>query len=98
MYPVVVLVMEEEMQELRQLVAQLRAENEHLQQAQASSSPLAPTLSTSPTVHPTSSVPAAERLVFVHRDRKCPIFRGRTGIGLSEWIEEAQACPASVSD
>ena len=32
----------------------------------------------------TPYVPVSERLDFVPRDRKCPIFRERTGIGLSE--------------
>lgn len=52
------------------------------------------TLPLAPSIPPvaSSSTPVAERLVFVPRDRKCPIFRGRTGIGLSEWIEEVQAC------
>lgn len=26
------------------------------------------------------------------RDRKCSIFRGKSGIGLAEWLEEVQAC------
>lgn len=30
--------------------------------------------------------------MFVPRDRKCPIFRGRSGIAQGEWIEEVQAC------
>lgn len=34
----------------------------------------------------------AERLVVVPRDRRCPMFGGRTGIGIGEWIEEAQSC------
>ena len=28
----------------------------------------------------------AERLIFVPRDRKCPVFRGRTGVELCEWV------------
>ncbi|KAI2668517.1 Retrovirus-related Pol polyprotein from transposon 17.6 [Labeo rohita] len=35
---------------------------------------------------------AMERFVFVPRDRKCPKFSGRSGIGIDEWVEEAQAC------
>ncbi len=34
----------------------------------------------------------AEIFVFVPRDRKCPKFNGKSGVGLNEWIEEAQAC------
>ena len=79
--------MEEELKELREIYAQLQAENEQLRQGQASTSdqPSTPVVST-------PSLPVAERLVFMPRDRKCPIFRGRTGIGLSEWMEEVQAC------
>ena len=47
-------------EELRELVAQLKADN--------------------------------ERLVFVPRDRKCPMFKGKSGIKVNEWIEEAEAC------
>lgn len=83
--------MEEEIQDLRDLVAQLRADNERLRHNQAGPSTLPPTTSVPPLAS-SSSVPVTERLLFVPRDRKCPIFRGRTGIGLSEWIEEVQSC------
>ena len=79
--------MAEDIEELRELIAQLKADNERLRQGQASSSN--PTASAGPS---TPSLPVAERLIFVPRDRKCPIFRGRTGIGLSEWMEEVQVC------
>lgn len=32
-----------------------------------------------------------ERLVVVPRDQRCPLFGGRTGIGIGEWIEEVQS-------
>ncbi|KAK0145448.1 hypothetical protein N1851_015636 [Merluccius polli] len=84
--------MEEELQELRALVAQLKVDNERLRQEQAPVGPApSATLSTSSAV-PNASAPAAERLVFVPRDRKCPMFRGRSGIALVEWVEEVQAC------
>lgn len=35
---------------------------------------------------------APERLVVLPRDRKCPIFTGRTGVGIVEWLEEVQMC------
>lgn len=84
------------MQELRDLVAQLRAENERLQREQAAAVPgpsAAPPIPTEPLPAPsTSSAPVTERLILVPRDRKCPVFRGRSGLGLEEWIEEVQAC------
>lgn len=83
------------MQELRDLVAQLRAENERLRQEQVVGAPASsaePSASTPPTISSISSAPASERLIFVPRDRKCPMFRGKSGIGLTEWLEEVQAC------
>ncbi|KAI3352779.1 hypothetical protein L3Q82_019358 [Scortum barcoo] len=48
---------------------------------------------------PVSNAPSAgasavvtERLVVIPRDRKCPMFNGKTGIGIAEWMEELQAC------
>lgn len=84
--------MDEEIQELRALVAQLKADNERLRQEQAGPSTIQSTSSAPPIAPSTSGVPAPERLIFVPRDRKCPVFRGRVGIGLNEWIEEVQAC------
>lgn len=50
----------------------------------------APSTSAGPSEVPLPvSTPLTERLILVPRDRKCPIFRGRTGVGLAEWIEEA---------
>lgn len=86
--------MEEELQELRDLVAQLKADNERLRQASVVPPPSATpsTSSNQPTATPTVGVPAAERLVFVPRDRRVPMFRGRSGVALSEWLEEVQSC------
>lgn len=88
--------MEGELQELRDLVAQLRADNEKLRQEQTAAVPglsAMPSISAVPPTAPsTASVPLTERLVFIPRDRRCPMFRGRTGVGLAEWIEEVQAC------
>lgn len=47
---------------------------------------------TSPAPSVGANVGLSERFVFVPRDRKCPKFNGRSGIGMSEWIEEALAC------
>lgn len=86
--------MEEQIQQLKDLVAHLSAENERLRQEPDVALPGpsdAPMRSAVPPVTP-ADVPIVERLVYVPRDRKCPMFRGRTGIGLAEWLEEAQAC------
>ena len=84
------------MQGLRDLVAHLMAENERLQRERAEVLPgpsSAPPIAREPTVaSPSSSAPVAERLILVPRDRRCPVFRGRSGIGLEEWVDEVQAC------
>ncbi|KAI3361630.1 hypothetical protein L3Q82_001997 [Scortum barcoo] len=90
-------VMEEEMQQLRELMLQLKADNERLRQEQAALLEGSGGASSSPA--PVSNAPSAgaaavvtERLVVIPRDRKCPMFNGKTGIGIAEWIEELQAC------
>lgn len=93
--------MEGELQEFKELVAQLRADNERLRQEGASelqgASVAGP--STTATVHSPilppltgTNTPVTDRFVFVHRDRRCPKFRGRSGVSISEWVEEAKAC------
>lgn len=84
--------MEEELQELKEVILKLKAENEKLKQEQM--------VSPGPSGHPSTASPATfapqrERLVVVPRERKCPSFRGRTGISLGEWLEEVQACTRS---
>ncbi|KAK7916079.1 hypothetical protein WMY93_011840 [Mugilogobius chulae] len=81
--------MEDELQELRDQIAQLKADNERLRSNHA---PASPTPSAGTSATPAASVPRTERLVYIPRDRRCPTFRGRSGIGIGEWIEEAQAC------
>lgn len=86
--------MEEELRELRDLVAALRADNARLQQEQVAAVPgpsAAPSIP-DPQLPSVFATPVTERLVLVPRDRKCPVFRGRSGIGLEEWVEETQAC------
>lgn len=85
------------MQQLREMIAQLKADNERLRQEQTTSqasasitSPAPPVASSVPVAGTSASV--AERLVVIPRERKCPMFNGKTGIGLEEWIEEIQAC------
>ncbi|KAK0148586.1 hypothetical protein N1851_011071 [Merluccius polli] len=75
--------MEAEVQELRDMMVQLKADNERLRQERASV----------PQPRPGQpDAPVTERLVFLPRDRKCPVFSGKTGISIDEWVEEAQAC------
>ena len=85
------------MQDLRELVAQLRAENSSLRQEQRDTPPPGSLVSSNavlppPPAPPLGGVVAPERLVFVPRDRKCPFFNGKSGVNVNEWVEEAQAC------
>lgn len=94
------------MQQLRELVLQLKVDNKRLRQERAASPrasggatlPVLPSQSSS--AGPTPTV--TERLVVVPRDRKCPVFSGKSGIGIRDWVEEVQACvrarPFSVAD
>lgn len=100
--------MDEDLQELRDLVAQLKAENERLKlertiaarsDADRPSVPPLPadTLADGSNASVSqldtgSQARGSERLVFVPRDRKCPSFTGKSGISITEWVEEAQAC------
>lgn len=89
--------MEEELQELRALVAQLRTDNEQLRQGPPAVRPAhsadPPVDATPPAVSPSfPDTGPPERFVFIPRDRKCPKFNGRTGIDVNEWVEEARAC------
>lgn len=87
--------MEEELQELKDLIVQLKAYNDRLRQEWTDVQYGPNLVSTPPPPGPLPggpSVTIAERLVFVPRDRKCPYFSGKSGISISEWVEEAQAC------
>lgn len=86
------------MQELRDLIAQLRADNEKLRQERASNmssgepSTVERPVDTPPSLNHPVEPSVTERLVFVPRDRKCPSFSGKSGISIDDWVEEAQAC------
>nr|XP_057932076.1 uncharacterized protein LOC131131402 [Doryrhamphus excisus] len=82
--------MEEEMQQLKELVLQLKADNERLRRECAASPGASSGASSGSSAPATGAV--SERLVVIPRDRKCPIFNGKTGIGIVEWVEEVQAC------
>ncbi len=92
--------MEEELQELRALVAQLRTDNEQLRQETPAVIPAPNASASNPSIAAatpagSSSLPDTgplERFVFIPRDHKCPKFNGRTGIDVNEWVEEARAC------
>lgn len=96
--------MEDELQELRDLIAQLKADNEKLRQERVSAGPSVgePSMVEQPVADQLVSTPRpvnnpvepaiTERLVFVPRDRKCPSFSGKSGISIDDWVEEAQAC------
>lgn len=86
------------MQSLKDLVAQLKADNERLRQANAATetnaSASASTASLGATAPPapvSTQGASVERLVFVPRDRKCPMFKGGSG-NIDEWEEEVRAC------
>ena len=89
----------EEVQRLKEMLTQLRVENESLREerrnSQSGSSHVA---SDTPTQLPVTqslsnaNASAPERLVFVPSVRKCPYFGGRSGVSINEWIEEAQTC------
>lgn len=86
--------MEEEIIQLRDLITQLQAEDQQMRREQEVNQPGPSTASTSSSAPGPSSTPApvTERLVYLPRDLKCPLFRGRTGLGIGEWLEEVHAC------
>lgn len=90
--------MEEELQQLRELVAQLKADNEKLHQERTVEFPGPSAAFSAPVMPVGAPVPLGtgatqpERFVFVPRDRRCPKFNGHMGISIEEWIEEVQAC------
>ncbi|KAK7898885.1 hypothetical protein WMY93_019738 [Mugilogobius chulae] len=87
--------MEDQLRELQEQLKQLKADNERLRQEQSQRTSDANAGSSTQSAVPPATpvqVHSTDRLVFVPRDRKCPMFRGRTGIGLNEWLEEAEAC------
>lgn len=85
--------MEEELSQLKDLVTQLQAENRRMRQEREANQPGSTAASTSSASGQSSAqVPVTERLIYLPRDRKCPMFRGKTGLSIVEWIEEVQAC------
>ncbi|KAK0136672.1 hypothetical protein N1851_027175 [Merluccius polli] len=89
--------MVDEVQRLRDLVSQLEADNEQLLQERAAFRDVPGGAAAGPSgsvshAPSASAVPVMERLVVVPRERKCPAFNGKTGLGIAEWTEEIRAC------
>ena len=78
--------MAEELQALREQVKQLQADKQRLQEEAAAQAQAGP--STPETMMNTT---APERIIYLPRERKCPMFRGPHGIWVDEWVEEVQA-------
>lgn len=90
--------MEEELQQLREQLSQLKADNERLRRegvpAQAGTSGVtqAPSTSAGNAQSLGAHSPSVERVLVMSRDRKCPSFNGKSGLSIDEWIDEVQAC------
>lgn len=80
--------MSEEVQGLKDLVQQLQAENDRLRREQISGQPSSGSTSR---IDGHLSSTGSERLLYIPRERKCPVFRGTSGIGIEEWLEEVKA-------
>lgn len=83
--------MEEELQALRDELRQMKAANERLVQEQADSQPASnmamsgpsgPTDETGNVSRPPSVNVVTERVMYIPKERKCPVFRGYHGIGI----------------
>ncbi len=86
------MIMETELQELRDLVQQLRTDNQRLSETQTA--PIRTESSNAVPEIPRSSSQSNgshDRFVYVPRERKCPVFRGTVGIGIAEWVDEVRA-------
>lgn len=82
----------QELQTLRGRVQQLEAERDRMRQEQAAAR-TGPQAAAQP--GPSSrgmqeDLGTADRIVYLPRERKCPIFRGTHGIGINEWEEEVR--------
>ncbi len=86
------MIMETELQELRDLLQQLRTDNQRLSETQTA--PIRTESSNAVPEIPRSSSQSNgshDRFVYVPRERKCPVFRGTVGIGIAEWVDEVRA-------
>ena len=87
--------MASELQELKDLVLRLQAEKEQLLQeravasaSQLGSGPGSPAGSQRSLPNDPSPI---ERVLYIPRERKCPFFRGTSGIPVEDWVEEMRA-------
>lgn len=73
-----------DLQDLQSQLEQLQAENDRLRRGQdgARAGPSASGLCVEPA--------GPERVVYLPRERRCPVFRGSHGIGIDEWIDEVK--------
>lgn len=78
--------MGEEIDQLRARVQELEAERDRLQQERDT----AAAGSSTSRLHTTSTVGTMDRIIYLPRERKCPIFRGTHGIGIDEWVDEVR--------
>ena len=83
--------MANELQELKDLVKQLQAEKEQLIKNQAAESHEQTVDLDDDDYDGTQDNPPPERFVFLPRERKCPTFRGTSGIPVQDWREEMEA-------
>lgn len=85
--------MAEELQDLRARVQQLEAEKNRLQQerdAARAGSSARDAAQAGPSTRGAGNTGTTDRIIYLPRERKCPIFRGTHGIGVEEWEEEVR--------
>lgn len=89
--------MEAELQDLRDMIIQLQADNEQLRREQAvaqnpaDGAPPSGGQTNEPQPSTSRAADAGEQILYIPREHKCPVFRGNTGIGIIDWIEEARS-------
>lgn len=76
--------MAEELEQLRARVQELEAERNRLQQERD-------TADAGSSAQGQQNISVTDRIIYLPRERKCPVFRGTHGIGVDEWVEEVKA-------
>ena len=77
--------MASELEQLRERVTQLQAEKDALLQQSNGADGSSPSGSTA------SDSARPERIFYLPREKKCPLFRGPHGISVDDWVEEVRA-------